>query len=510
MPIRRLQILNYRGVAERDITFPPGGAIAAGENGKGKTTIVRAIRAALSAQDIAPDAIREGADRAEILLDLDDINVRRLITEKTSSVTVKRGDMVAAQPQTFLRDLLGTSPLDPLDLFLLKGKERRAKVLEALPVTASLADLRKYAPELPDDFDVKGHGLEVLDRARKIFYDRRTEANRSAKEAERAAKEAATTAAAATPDDADLNVPGAILAGESAKAAVVMLHQRKQDAEAAEARTASTRDRIAKMRGEAGSIIASAAILEDVTALGAARDAACAEVDRLVEEHRQAEKRLVAAADAYDAALRKAHEETQRQARATELRAQADELETAVAAVAAPPSEVEIAAAQTAYETALATVASAKRVEEGRLLRAKAMDANRARDLAQSEADRLDTIVKALTDDAPSALLSAANGIPGLTLDGDDVLFEGKRLDVLCGAEQIDIAVEVAKRANAKSKILIVDGLEKLDPKQMKRFVSRATADGFQLIGTRVAEGEVVIEAIEPDEDATGKEEAAQ
>ena len=59
-------------------------------------------------------------------------------------------------------------------------------------------------------------------------------------------------------------------------------------------------------------------------------------------------------------------------------------------------------------------------------------------------------------------------------------------------------AVRLAKRANAKSKILIVDGLERLDAVHGVEFVKEATTDGWQLFATRVADGELVVEAIEP------------
>ena len=65
--------------------------------------------------------------------------------------------------------------------------------------------------------------------------------------------------------------------------------------------------------------------------------------------------------------------------------------------------------------------------------------------------------MRSLTEQAPAELLAQCDGIPGLSLDGDDILLDGVRLDSLCGAEQVRFCVEVARRANAKSKILVVD-----------------------------------------------------
>ena len=66
MGITRIKITNYRGIEALDSEVPPAGALICGDNGQGKTTVLNAIQAALTAQDIGPDAVRLGADKAEI------------------------------------------------------------------------------------------------------------------------------------------------------------------------------------------------------------------------------------------------------------------------------------------------------------------------------------------------------------------------------------------------------------------------------------------------------------
>ena len=161
MKITRIQVRNYRGISALDAEIPESGAVAKGRNGSGKTSLLKAVRAALAAQDVGPDAIRLGADKAEIVIDLGALAVRRAITAKGSTLTVKDGGATVASPQTALRELLGTSPIDPLDLFLAPPKERRARILGALPVTVTSAELRRWAPDLDEGTDCSGHGLEV-------------------------------------------------------------------------------------------------------------------------------------------------------------------------------------------------------------------------------------------------------------------------------------------------------------------------------------------------------------
>jgi hypothetical protein len=85
-------------------------------------------------------------------------------------------------------------------------------------------------------------------------------------------------------------------------------------------------------------------------------------------------------------------------------------------------------------------------------------------------------------------LLAAADGIKGLSIDGDDIYLDGVSLDQLSGQERLFFAIEIARRTNAKSKLLCVDGIEVLDAEHRKVFIERATAGGYQLIATRVVD----------------------
>jgi len=504
MGITRLEIRNYRGVAALEVQVPEHGAVASGATGRGKTTILRAIRAALEAQDIGADAIRQGTDRAEITVDLDDVSVRRVIGPLRSSVSVTRhgadGKDSKEKPKEFLQNLLGTSSLDPLELYVAKPKERRARILGALPITVTLADLQKYAPDLPADFDVSGHGLEVLERARKRYYDLRTVANREATDAKQAAADFAAQVSKATPDVPGVTVDGARTTADEANAKLVALHTQAQNAAAAEARSQATRARIDKLRADAASIGDPDGPTEEAVADAKKDfDERAARVLALEAALAIARSEQASARIAYEQTLGDRQAAAAAKEKAGALRAQADELEAAIGALAPAPAPEAIAHAEAQLAEAQAAVEVAKEIERARALRKMALDASKALAEAEAKAEALDKTVKALTVEAPAELLATGNAIPGLSLEGDEVLLDGKRLDALCGAEQLEFAVEIARRANARSKILIVDGLERLDPEAYARFVRKATADGYQLIGTRVAAGDIVIEAITPD-----------
>jgi hypothetical protein len=165
------------------------------------------------------------------------------------------------------------------------------------------------------------------------------------------------------------------------------------------------------------------------------------------------------------------------------------ELERSLAdqTVTAPTSD-EIAAVRNATIKAQAELAQAHGAEALRKQLQAALDLEAKAAQEAGRATLLDAWVKALTNDAPRAI-AATDSVPGLTLEGDDVLLDGTSLDALSGAEQMRLCVQIAKRASAKGKFLVVDGLERLDVDQFQSFIKEATADSWQLVASRVTSG---------------------
>lgn len=516
--ITRLRITNFRGIETFEMAIPPAGAVLKGPNGAGKTSVLNAIRAALSAQGIAEDAIRHGAERAEILINLDASTVRRIITRKGTQLGVSTDAGEVRAPQRWLNELLGEGTFDPLAFYQLKPRDRRTAILAALPIrvtreqiVAALPDWACASGTLSDylakcDF-VASHGLEVCADVGDILYRWRTDLNATAKRAE---ADALTERSKLL--DLDTAVP------LDAKGLVVADEQRALDAA-----VASVRDLEARQQGDQKEAIRMAGVRARIDTLEAqARDdetAADTISDRDALIARWAEKALVAKADVDVArhALEKAErawreceaERTLHTAaattRANHLAAAARtrefvrELEGAMnASGATPVTPEQLELARTAARRLLERTGVALRAETARAQASIAKDKATAAEETRARAGKLTDLVVLFRDALPASLMSTGS-IQGLRLEGDDILLDGTPLDSLCGQEQLLFAVELARRVNAKSKILVIDGLERLDPAQYSKFVQVATRDGYQLIGTRVEQGEVVLEAIELD-----------
>jgi len=509
MKIRRIEITGYRGVEYVDAKIHEGGVVVKGECESGKTSFLDAIRAALVASGVAPEDIRHGHDRAEILVEADTekskIHVRRRITQNGNSVNVTNEDgFKLDSPQRRLLDMLGGGGFDPLDFFTAKEDRQRKILLAAMPCQVTADDLKRWdvpvGPGLPS---LDGHGFEVLQRLRQRFYDQRTDANREAKghAADAARLEEAAEKLSADQDDDLIKTAEALQAAvERTGAAVSDLQARKRAADKAREATGETRRKIEGLRAEAQ------VTRDRAAAQGAPSADTMTDAEAQVERTRAEVLRLRALLKQAEAHVTDAEQRLmtlQQQARifnasiseAEGLSQRADELEATIASAAPEVTPEEEASTRDAYVYAMDRYAALGRARTECAARVEATEARQLADFSQANADNLDRLVKRLTDVAPGELAARGNAIEGF--DFETMSLDGTPISSLCGAEKMEFAVKLAKRANPKAKILICDGLERLDPARMEAFVKLATEDGWQLIASRVDAGQIRFDHIE-------------
>lgn len=517
--ITRLRITNFRGIETFEMAIPPAGAVLKGPNGAGKTSVLNAIRAALSAEGVAEDAIRHGADRAEILINLDASTVRRIITRKGTQLAVNTEMGEQRAPQRWLNELLGEGTFDPLAFYQLKPRDRRAAILAALPIRVTREQIVAVLPEwasanatLTDylakvDFTAR-HGLEVCADVGDVLYRWRTDLNATAKRAEADAlteRSKLLDLDTAVPPDAK----GLVLAEEqraldTAVASVRELEGRQQGDQKEAIRMAGVRARIDTLEAQARDDETAADMIGDRDALIARWNekvlVAKAEVDLARHDLEKAERAWRECEAEHTLHGAASANRVNHLAAAARTRVFVRELEGAVIVPGAttPVTPEQLESARAEARRLLERTGVALRAETARAQASIAKDKATAAEETRARASKLTDLVVIFRDALPASLLSTGS-IQGLRLEDDDILLDGTPLDSLCGQEQLLFAVELARRVNAKSKILVIDGLERLDPKQYSEFVRVATRDGYQLIGTRVEQGEVVLEAIELD-----------
>jgi energy-coupling factor transporter ATP-binding protein EcfA2 len=140
---------------------PEGNVVTlGGKNGAGKSSCLNAIEMAIVGKKATPGRpIRDGADRAEIVIDLGELVVERVITETSDRLIVKSATgEVQPRPQEILNKLFTTIAFDPLRFAM-------------QPAGAQAETLRQLA----------GLDLSQIEADRKAAFESRTDVNRDLK-----------------------------------------------------------------------------------------------------------------------------------------------------------------------------------------------------------------------------------------------------------------------------------------------------------------------------------------
>lgn len=188
MKITKLTIHNFLKL--RDVEMNPSETnVIVGKNKQGKTSILKAIRAAFTG-DADSTSIRIGESKAEITVQLDDLNIKRTITEKGNYLDISNQEgMKMPAPQKFLDGILGTFSFNPIEFFDKKPADRKKYLLNAIKLTVTPDELAQYTGEKLIGIDYDKHALEVIEDARKFYYDKRTIANAEVSKKEKALAE---------------------------------------------------------------------------------------------------------------------------------------------------------------------------------------------------------------------------------------------------------------------------------------------------------------------------------
>lgn len=176
MKIVKLTIHNFLKL--KDVEMNPSKTnVIVGKNKQGKTSILKAIRAAFTG-DADSTSIRIGEGKAEITVELDDLNIKRTITEKGNYLDISNKEgMKMPAPQKYLDGILGTFSFNPIEFFEKKPVDRKKYLLNAIKLTITQDELAQYTGEKLAGLDYEAHALEVVEQARKFYYDKRTAAN---------------------------------------------------------------------------------------------------------------------------------------------------------------------------------------------------------------------------------------------------------------------------------------------------------------------------------------------
>lgn len=431
MHIEHIKISNILGV--QDLEFSPSGFTEiSGRNGTGKTSVLEAIKATIKGGHDAT-LLRNGAEKGEVVFVLDDgTSIKRRIGPNTSTTDVTRDGKKVPRPQEAIQALTDMLSVNPIDFLRAPKKDRVRVLLEAMPIELDAERLAEIA-----GIEVSAqpglHALHVIEAVARNVYDLRTGSNRAIKEKEATINQLRQAIPAA---------PAGIDGDESALQEQLVAMDAAKQAEM---------DRIStKLVG----------IRNDTQAqIDAIRDKAQADIDA-----------IKAKAQADTDALRTTLENTERAA-ATQRERQTQRFADERTPVA---QQLDLIRSNRDLH--------ARRAQTLDTIQILSTELEELQEESAGHTQALDGIAQYKSD------LLANLPIPGVEVKDGEIYRAGVPLDRLNTAQQVDVAVEVAKLRAGGLGVICVDGIELLDTEAYEAFRERALDSGMQLFVSKVTD----------------------
>lgn len=469
MNITKIKIKNLFGISEYEAD---GSSVElAGKNGAGKTSVIDAIRYALTNKSDRKYIVRRGETEGEILIETDNglrIN-RKARTTQADYKSVKKDGREVGSPESFLRDIFTPLQLNPVEFISLPEKQQNAIILDMIEYPWDMQKIKEWFGEIPSWVNYDQNILAVLNDIQSEngeYFQNRQDINREMRNKRAFIEEIAQA------------IPAGYEVEKWEKASAGPVYQkieriRKENEEIQKAKSLlELRDNKVR-KFEADREIAKTSIAREI---GARRTQIENEITRMEDQIRnlKAEKESLAEKMADKTAVIE---------------------EQYKAAVAKYDAEVEAYAEYRDKEPQ-----STKELEEEAALienmKAHVNEYRRMQGL-QSDVEILKEESELLTEriekarSLPGEILETAKiPIAGLTIKDGVPLINGLPVSNLSDGEKLDLCIDVAIQKPNGLQIILIDGVEKLSTSVRETLYKKCKEKGLQFIATRTTDDE--------------------
>lgn len=184
MKTTKIYIKNLFGITEKQLDSKS--VELTGKNGSGKTSVLDAIRFALTNSSNRDYIIKDGADEGEILIETDtglSIN-RKKRTSQADYKAIKENGYTVQRPESFLQDIFTPLQLNPVEFASMKKEEQNRIILDLIEFDWDLNWIREQFGEIPEGVDYQQNILQVLNDIQSekgVYFTRRQDVNRDIK-----------------------------------------------------------------------------------------------------------------------------------------------------------------------------------------------------------------------------------------------------------------------------------------------------------------------------------------
>lgn len=433
MRVNRVRISNILGIDYLEIE-PGEVTVIKGQNGTGKTSVISALKAVMRGGHQAT-LLRKGALVGEVVLVMDNgMEIRKRVTEGRSSLAARHpayGKLQGAA--TWLKSAVDQLTVNPVAF--LTAPNRADLLLQAMPLEKdeeTLTEvLERFELPIPVKLEQSDHALTAIAAVREVVYKERTVVNRVAREA----KASVNQLKGSLPDPADTPAEDDLQGMEVALArSRKLLSDDLHDAES----KATKRRHTVELTAE--------------------------------ERKREIERRAAEELAKIDQWL---------QGNTDEIQSELDEERANLRVAHEPGIGQQVADLSAARER----VRVARQHENTRAIMA---DHQTTADEKTAQGDALTAALNDL-DELKSRQL-ADLPVDGLEVTGKDITLNGIPFATLNRAEQVRLAVEVAKLRKGDIPLVCLDGMEALDAERFQLLTDALKKEGIQAIVTTVSD----------------------
>ena len=156
MKITALKVTDFKRL--KTVEVEPGDRhliVVGGNNEQGKSSVLDALSAAMSGREIPSEPVRNGADVAEIVVELDgdrQLTIRRRMPKGGSpTLEVRIDGEKQGSPQSVLNEIVGDRFLDPVAFARARGRQQRDMLLSVVKLDIDLDEIAEERKRLYDE-----------------------------------------------------------------------------------------------------------------------------------------------------------------------------------------------------------------------------------------------------------------------------------------------------------------------------------------------------------------------
>ena len=469
MNITKIKIKNLFGISEYEAD---GSSVElAGKNGAGKTSVIDAIRYALTNKSDRKYIVRRGETEGEILIETDNglrIN-RKARTTQADYKSVKKDGREVGSPESFLRDIFTPLQLNPVEFISLPEKQQNAIILDMIEYPWDMQKIKEWFGEIPSWVNYDQNILAVLNDIQSEngeYFQNRQDINREMRNKRAFIEEIASA------------IPAGYEVEKWEKASAGPVYQkieriRKENEEIQKAKSLlELRDNKVR-KFEADREIAKTSIAREI---GARRTQIENEITRMEDQIRnlKAEKESLAEKMADKTAV------IEEQYKAAVAKYDAEVEALAEYRDKEPQSTKEL-------EEEAAMIENMKsHVNEYRRMQGLQSDV----EILKEESNLLTARIEKARSLPGEILETAKIPIAGLTIKDGVPLINGLPVSNLSDGEKLDLCIDVAIQKPNGLQIILIDGVEKLSTPVREALYKKCKDKGLQFIATRTDDSE--------------------